>query len=124
MRRSAFIASVLGFVGISKAQQWRDGVCVKSEPLPGQEQAIREGKTYVSQYLERKQEPLNNQCPVCGTMAEPRKFLGGGMKFKQCDPPGKDPYIGCTVPTYHDPGPAITRCKRCNAAFWQEAMSE
>jgi hypothetical protein len=43
--------------------------------------------------------PLNNQCPVCGTMAEPYHPLSG---------------------TLHS-GSVPTRCKRCNCAFWQDA---
>lgn len=115
MKRSAFIGSLLGVVGIGRAQQWKQ--CTT-------------GLTGTTGYItpircmephEHQEPPLNNQCPVCGAMAEPRSFWEGGMRTKQCNPPSADPYIVCADQTYYDPGPAITRCKHCNAAFWQDA---
>jgi hypothetical protein len=49
-----------------------------------------------------------NQCPVCGTMAEPFKAQQQGH----------------AVVTFKPGGPSkveqVTRCLRCNAAFWQD----
>lgn len=50
--------------------------------------------------------PLNNQCPVCGEMAEPFRREGGKIVSG---------WIGKLGETIN-----LTRCKRCNAAFWQD----
>jgi hypothetical protein len=60
--------------------------------------------------------PLNNQCPICGEMAEPYKpdtrFCGD---YSSGQPRSAMGLSGC------EPTMTITRCKRCNAAFWQDA---
>jgi len=84
-----------------------DKVTAISVVVDGQEEKISP-----KELLEalRPHKPVNNECPVCGTMAPP----------------------------YHDPGPCLIadmtclthgpsrigmenliRCKNCNAAFWQ-----
>lgn len=62
---------------------------------------------------------INNQCPVCGTMASPYKwqpenFCGDsigidefGRAHSLCERPAK------VIPH-------LTRCEHCNAAFWQD----
>lgn len=49
--------------------------------------------------------PLNNQCPVCGTMAEPYR-------------PAKLNADGTSALFLLE---RIARCKLCNSAFWQDA---
>jgi hypothetical protein len=62
--------------------------------------------------------PLNGQCPVCGTMADPAKLAPGEMRWTCEGQTGKSsicsPYL--TMPVQN-----LTRCKRCNCAFWQDA---
>lgn len=68
------------------------------------------------------QRPVNNECPVCHTFAEPyvRETYyildecvaqpdGTLARCKQIDVPA-------------GPSERITRCKSCNAAFWQDAV--
>ncbi len=56
--------------------------------------------------------PVNNECPVCGTIAEPIKKLPKCASLmddvRNCDL--FDHVVNCT------------RCKNCNAAFWQDAV--
>lgn len=58
----------------------------------------------------------NNQCPVCGTIAEPYK---ADTRFCGDYNIGQQEYAlgmsGC------DPKHIVTRCMKCNAAFWQTA---
>jgi hypothetical protein len=68
--------------------------------------------------------PLNNQCPACGEMAKRYKWLPpcgayvlpNGMLSSDngAHLPLKDCSLG-------EPQRNLTRCKRCNAAFWQDA---
>ena len=70
---------------------------------------------------ERK--PVNNQCPVCGTMAEAYKRRRGTLMVP-CDPPAPEgSFIACAAPG--EPYGAkvnLVRCNRCNAAFWQDGV--
>lgn len=108
MKRSAFIASVFGFIGIGKAQQWKE--CTTGKP--GTTAYITEPRCYPPK--NHPEPALNNQCPVCGTMAAP---YSPGMIFNAVgtclDREGKE--TACSK------APRIIRCKRCNAAFWQDA---
>lgn len=52
------------------------------------------------QWASDEQKPLNNQCPVCGTMAEPYYAMRGFYNY---------------VASEGDP--VMTSCKRCNALF-------
>ena len=65
---------------------------------------------------------LNNQCPVCGTMAKPYKVT------PQCEKSHMKPGGGNTVrvicDAYYPLGVALIRCERCNAAFYQDAVAE
>jgi hypothetical protein len=69
--------------------------------------------------------PANNECPACGTMAEPYKrpvHLKGEMMPTVCGPDGncylsiryydKDTPYGDTY--------SITRCKKCNNCFYRD----
>ena len=53
--------------------------------------------------IHEKPKPLNNQCPVCGKMADPYDSYARV--------PGQDIKLASR----------ITRCSHCNAAFWQDA---
>jgi hypothetical protein len=96
MKRSQFFASLLVLFGIKKASSqitktdrngfappWWNQVWKQCEP--GYDGGI-EG--YCSNPA------LNNQCPVCGTMAPQAKWQPEPWK--------------------------LARCSRCNAAFWQD----
>jgi len=54
--------------------------------------------------------PLNNQCPVCGTMAASHKR-------------GEIPTVEIAGVLYVEDAmlPRVARCLRCNCAFWQDA---
>lgn len=68
-----------------------------------------------------------DQCPTCGTMAEPYvrpmhdKYQGvcKVASFNQ------DGTVTCEPPLMVPDGPAarVTRCKQCNSAFWQDATN-
>jgi hypothetical protein len=124
MKRSDFIMRSIGLLlawaGISRAQPalngnhcWAQDASGKLIPSNCGEKArwLATGKV------------LNNQCPVCGTMAEPfeTKRIIWSYIVKPCVPPEKDSHIACTEANYGpDPGANLIRCKRCNAAFWQD----
>lgn len=59
--------------------------------------------------------PLNNQCPVCGTMAQPYhpdiRYCGDYNIGQQPTALGM---AGC------EPKSIMCRCLRCNASFWQD----
>lgn len=102
INRSAFLAGLAGLLGIARAQtltvqglgskRIKYDVYSLTDPKPDE---IRPPEWYFGK-------ALNNQCAVCGTMAEPDKkirvFEGRLAEWL---------------------GP--TRCKHCNAAFFQDA---
>lgn len=83
MKRLGFIAAL--FAGVAKAQQWK--VCKRDPKIP----AVCSTENMPA---------LNNQCPVCGTMAPP--------------------YIRFDAPM--QPKHQLIGCERCRAAFFQEAV--
>ncbi|MDE2022466.1 MAG: hypothetical protein KGI71_06160 [Patescibacteria group bacterium] len=107
MKRSTFFATFLGALGIARAQQWRYPKADHQHDYLGRQLTID---------LQADGVALNNQCPVCGTMAEPLKRVIGSYSYE----PASGGLIALK-PNYVDPGPGIVRCKRCNAAFWQDA---
>jgi hypothetical protein len=65
-------------------------------------------------------------CPVCGTLAEPyvRPIRVVDQRFVPCDPPApENSNVACFKETTapHGPTEQVTRCRVCNAAFWQDA---
>ena len=104
MKRSAFLASFLGVLGISQAQQWK-------ERLPHGVHCWHYGTDGTVVPCDDSWPPaLNNQCPVCGTMAKPYRRMGMSLTGTvRIDPPGDMPK--------HN----LARCLRCNAAFWQNS---
>jgi hypothetical protein len=110
MKRFSFLATLLGFAGAARAQTAMTELLRDKAP----------GGTYKPWEAYR---PNNNQCPVCGTMA-PRyhptihKHDGyqpvPGVPYVVEEINGRDELVaGATQ---------ITRCARCNAAFWQDAV--
>ncbi len=67
-----------------------------------------------------KSKPKNNECPVCGTMAEPDKRAPIGYEHGRGYPDGT---ISLGTPIYDTkPQMNCTRCKNCNCAFWQDLV--
>lgn len=60
----------------------------------------------------------NGECPVCGTMAEPYK-RPTGIHAADCGP---NSLMACFSDGPYGPTERITRCRRCNAAFWQDSV--
>ncbi len=92
IKRNAFIASILGMAGISKiarAQQWKE--CAD----PASNTVARLSACTTKPFL-------NNQCPVCGTMATP-------FSIKQEQP--------LVTPRWKQ----LADCARCRNAFWQDS---
>ena len=121
MKRSAFLASLLGVLGIGQAQQWREDEPERTLNCMGWD---KEGNiTRAACGHSGTHKPaLNNQCPVCGTMAKPYRGKraysepwceGGPQQF----PPTKEMLAQCE----DLPRQRITRCLRCSAAFWQNS---
>src|SRR4051812_12993583 len=101
MKRLQFLAAFLGFGAAAKGQK-KDTSLVTIPSIPGEGDCIgaddHEYKRIEcpSHFLPKNPKLLlNNQCPVCGTMAD---IVGV-------------PFI-------------LARCKTCNAAFWQDAERE
>jgi len=63
---------------------------------------------------------LNNQCPVCGTMADPYVMQNAGH-LVPCSHP--KPGQACVAPVPGKPPETRTvRCQRCNARFEQDGV--
>jgi len=116
MTRNKFFASVFGALGVARAQQWKE--CTSGTPGTTSYVTPNPDMRCWAQY--KKAEPaLNNQCPVCGTMAEPLKKYKLGVK--NCKPVGDGYTLSCED-IWATPDPQVVRCKLCNAAFWQDAQ--
>lgn len=55
------------------------------------------------------EKPVNNECPVCGTMAP---------KYSKAETLAR---FLATAPECSEKFRSLARCIRCNAAFWQDA---
>ncbi len=111
--RKGFMAAIFGTLGAARAQQWKE--CTTA--IPGTTSYVMPVRC---PWPEQKQEPpLNNQCPTCGTMAEPYiRPLGAG----NCIPVEGNLGVCAIQPgKLYGRMDALVRCKRCNAAFWQDA---
>lgn len=109
MTRNKFFATILGTAGIVKSQQWKQ--CTSG--IPGTTAYVTPNPDSACWVQYKKSEPaLNNQCPVCGTMAvafhAPRRMDQSAL--------GTDGNPGIVVYDHR-----LTRCERCNSAFWQDS---
>jgi hypothetical protein len=127
MNRRSLFSWLLGFCGVASAQdlvqwtpqwreQWPELHTARTHP-PGSNRRRQEWKILLG---ENAGKPKNNQCPVCGMMAEPFKpipplFCGDTLIML---PGGHNLGSGCDSSLLTQ---NCTRCKRCNAAFWQDA---
>lgn len=70
--------------------------------------------------------PKPNQCPVCGTMAEPWvDSAGQNWGFGHavpCEPPN-DQFV-CVKSDPYKPLERFVRCRRCNAVFGQDSVAK
>lgn len=97
MNRKRFFASLLGVLGIAKAQQWNQ--CVPDEHVVRQSAS----GSAMAVCSDKMKPALNGQCPVCGTMAN-----------KRTHSPSAPPKESVEL---------LIRCTRCNAAFWKDDES-
>lgn len=74
-------------------------------------------QTYVIEPAWKTGKAINNQCPVCGTMAEPYVYRDAGHLIT-CDHPR--PGLTCVAPLRI--ASRTVRCERCNARFDQDAV--
>lgn len=69
----------------------------------------------------------NNECPVCGEMAPgyKRQLRKTGF-LENCQPDKENPYLAvCAEQTVmYGESERLIRCRKCNAAFWQDAERE
>ena len=100
MKRSAFLAAIGGLFGVARAQRWRE-----CKPYPGSDPQV---------CTDENKPALNGECPVCGEMAG--KYPGPGGAY-DCGFYAGHPPMGSGCPGSVN----LVRCKRCNAAFWQDA---
>ncbi len=123
MNRKTFFASIFGALGVGRAQ----GLATPATPAKGKilvwQPSDHPEQTCFMDSDGKKDcrvmgaghgaadwesgKALNNQCPTCRTMADSfhNPPLCAGMKGP----------VPCS------PDERVTRCKRCNAAFWQDA---
>lgn len=121
MNRWKFIAALFGIGTLAKAQE-QIPIVSNIGFLPSLWVENREIHWF------RDKKPLNNQCPVCGTMAAPfhRDLVVNGLKFREWEQRNaggdfqKWAKENGGIPT--GPVENLTRCARCNAAFWQDAQ--
>lgn len=117
MTRFRFILAAMGFGAIAKGQEMgieRHRALRAPIPDPDSEddRKWKNGK------------PLNNQCPVCGTMAE--AFHAENDCLEYAGPPvqtGDVLSLTCSKRSTH-PANRMLRCSRCNNCFWQDAEAE
>lgn len=131
MKRFSFILSMLGIGAAAKAQTKGTVVHDPYDALPNVKSLSFESPKLFMEGREIKwlgeNHPLNNQCPVCGTMAKPYfRLLNYYAGMKNCKPDSKSSVFSlCDAPTERiGPMEQITRCLRCNNAFWQDAEEQ
>ena len=109
--RKKFWLALFSGLGIARAQESELAGVVESRPiLPSLPTAIawHSGKA------------LNNQCPVCGTMAEPYVMQNAGHLIP-CAHPKPGQFCVAPVPG-KVPESRTVRCQRCNARFDQDGV--
>jgi hypothetical protein len=127
LKRKTFLAGLFGLVGIGKAQQWKE--C--HGPWLGNAGSTRARMVEVRPDMAcpadmPRAKVLNNQCPVCSEIAEAYERPTYDSMLTNCRGTA-DPYVVQCDPKKAIPYGAterLTRCKRCNAAFWQDAVNQ
>lgn len=114
MKRFSFILSMLGIGAAAKAQTKGTVVHDPYDALPNVKSLSFESPKLFMEGREIKwlgeNHPLNNQCPVCGTMVKP--FHNPTICISSSGS------VAC------GPNQTVTRCLRCNSAFWQDAEEQ
>ena len=112
MTRARFFAALAGVCGVAKAQTvggavGSSDICWPRIPFnPHAKNGIKMCAD------------VNNQCPVCGEMAEPLTPIKSGLQ--NCRGTG-DGYTAVCEDVFVNPdSPQLTRCKRCSAAFFRD----
>jgi uncharacterized protein with PIN domain len=107
MKRCQFLLAFLGFGAAVRGQE----APIKAECLATTSDRKRLIGPCASNFLFKGRVAQNNQCPVCGTMAEPYTHFRS---------------IQNATPEHAAYGESahLTRCWTCNAAFWQDSVSE
>jgi len=117
MKRLPFLAALFGG-GAAKAQ------LRTPEPGLGCEVNERYAWDKETQSLKCARRYANNECPVCGTMAEPWSrpiHRKGEMMPTICEPHCLSMIQYYDKDTPYGPTERITRCRTCNLAFWHDA---
>jgi len=109
--RKKFWLTLFSGLGIAPAQELEPTGVVESRPIPT---SLR------TEIAWQNGSALNNQCPVCGTMAEPYVIQNAGHLIP-CSHPKPDQI--CVAPLRGKvPEARTVRCQRCNARFDQHAV--
>ena len=109
--RKKFWLTLLSGLEIARAQ----------EPEPtGVVESRSRSTSLVTEIAWQNGPALNNQCPICGTMAEPYVMQNAGHLIPCSHPkPGQ----ACVAPASGKPAQSRTvRCQRCNARFDQDGV--
>ena len=107
--RKKFWLALFSGLGIARAQELQLTEVVESKPT---------STLFPAGMLWQNGPALNNQCPVCGTMAEPYVLQNAGHLVPCSHPkPGQT----CVAPVLGKPPKSRTvRCQRCNVRFDQD----
>jgi len=95
-RRSSFLAGIFGALGLPTLAQEQSKYLQTTTSF----EQVYSPPQWAIPLDKNARSPKNNQCPVCGTMADPYVRPSGTS-------------LGITF--------NLIRCKRCNAAFFQDA---
>jgi|SRR5215475_11540387 len=111
MTRKKFWLALFSGLGIARAQEAESSEIVESRPIPASSPAGIEWQNGKA---------LNNQCPVCGAMAEPYVMKDAGHLIPCSHPkPGQ----ACVAPVRGKPAESRSvRCQRCNVRFDQDGV--
>jgi hypothetical protein len=111
MTRGKFWLALFSGLGIARAQESELTGIVESSPVST---SLLSGPAWHNGLA------LNNQCPVCGTMAEPYVMQNVGHLIPCSHPkPGQS----CVAPVRGNaPESRTVRCQRCNARFDQDGV--
>lgn len=111
MNRIAFLASLIGLGGLVAKAQDSEFIAFRAPAYrpklnvddTGQISIEGRGLDWINKGM-----PTNNQCPLCGTMAE--TYVNPPLCYN-----GTDTLAPCA------PKERVTRCKACNNAFFQDS---